>query len=191
MRTTTVPSFAALADQTVNTRLTKIMRRGRATVTLLLAILGASLAMVVIPVPALAAVSCNGDYCSGQDPRDTGCADDGVTVAYRDFAQGNTSGRLELRWSGRCQTNWSRVTVYQVPWYNWATTGTVSAVQRDTGYTQRAEVPRADNTVQVWTPMIYSPVRQVQARYHTETNPCRSWVTNCQWSPLDVATDWV
>lgn len=56
--------------------------------------------------------TCSGTGCNGTDPGQTGCSADGRTVAYTNIvnSSGTAVGRVELRWSPTCQTNWSRVT---------------------------------------------------------------------------------
>lgn len=108
----------------------------------------------VSTVPAAAAVGCYGDYCSGKDPGATGCANDAVTVSATDFR----GGRLELRWSRTCQTEWARLQIYPGGFAY-----TLSAVQ-DTGYTQSKQWPSGTGQGTYWTNQIYSPVRRVQAR---------------------------
>lgn len=105
------------------------------------------------------AVTCYGDYCSGQDPMATGCASDAITVASADLGW----GELTLRWSPTCQTNWARMYVYPTRTLG---PGYVSAVQ-STGYTQTGPIyviisgsPQSETT---WSPMIYSPVKCVKA----------------------------
>src|SRR4051794_33445734 len=53
------------------------------------------------------AASCWGDWCSGQDPMATGCANGAYAVAHLQLPW--VSQRLELRWSPTCQTNWARI----------------------------------------------------------------------------------
>lgn len=156
----------------------------RAAALLATAVLGCS-AVVATATPA-AAVTCYGDYCSGKDPQATGCASGASTSAVREFSQGSTRGVLEVRYSPTCKTNWTRVTVYSVGNLLQASAGTVKSIQ-DSGYTTSANVPRPTETVQVWTPMIYSPVRLVKGQYTTDTNPCR---VGCNWSRLVVETAW-
>lgn len=118
------------------------------------------LAVAALPPATAQAVTCYGDYCSGQDPRASGCAADGYTVASKNIR----AARLELRWSPRCKTNWARYIQYprgrysgNVPWELRAT--------QDTGYTQTKSYGGnrvADNTP-TWSPMIYSPTRRVRA----------------------------
>jgi len=109
---------------------------------------------MVVAAPAALAASCYGDYCSGQWPERTGCDVGAVTVSATNF----TAGRLELRWSPTCKTNWARLQIYPGGFAY-----TLSAVQ-DTGYTQKVQWAASTGQGTYWTPMIYSPVRRVQAR---------------------------
>jgi hypothetical protein len=106
------------------------------------------------------APGCYGDYCSGQDPMRTGCADDAATTAAADL----TGARLELRWSTRCKANWARYLQYPRGFYIENQPIALRAVQ-DTGYQQikHYEMPPTDNSV-TWSPMIYSRVRLVRAQ---------------------------
>jgi hypothetical protein len=116
-----------------------------------------------------ARVSCYGDYCSGKDPRQTGCSANAETLAAKEL----TGARLELRWSPRCKTEWARWIQYPVGLSSDIPTELL-AIQ-DTGYTQSAsygvngepENPAASSTsnglTTSWTPMIYSPVHVVRA----------------------------
>lgn len=109
-------------------------------------------------------VTCYGDYCSGQDPVTTGCAADAVTVEAVQLDDG--AGRLELRWSATCQTEWARWQQYPTGWCLNCAPLSLVAVQ-DTGYTQELDwfdqgtSPSEGGTY--WTPMIYSPIHTVYA----------------------------
>lgn len=117
----------------------------------------AAIGAVAIPSTA-GAVSCYGDYCSGQDPMATGCAND---ASVTDFVNGDNL-RLELRWSQTCKTNWARVIVYPgwlAPFDLWA--------EQDTGYKQSSGGGggmRYSTATPIWSRMIYSPNRCVWAR---------------------------
>ena len=104
---------------------------------------------VIAPTPAFA-VSCYGDYCSGQDPLSTGCSADAYTVHTASVYGTNGASTVEIRWSPTCKTNWARV--------NWVTTN-VKAVQQ-TGYTQGYS---SNNGTTAWSKMIYSPTLCVKA----------------------------
>jgi hypothetical protein len=126
-------------------------------------------AFTVGTVPARAdalpgGVTCYGDYCSGQDPVTTGCDKDAETIASIQLDTGG--GRLDLRWSPTCKTNWARWQQYPVGVCLNCTPMALLAVQ-DTGYSQKLDwfdngtSPDAGGTY--WTPMIYSPVHKVYA----------------------------
>jgi len=103
------------------------------------------------------AATCWGDWCSGQDPQATGCANDGVTVAHANIP--GTTARVELRWSPSCKTKWARVPS------SWGKSypGNLRVVQRSTGYSQVRVV--ASNASYSWTRQIYSPTRCVYAAW--------------------------
>lgn len=142
----------------------------RTTVTSVIA--GASLALATSVALApvghadTVAVTCYGDYCSGQDPTTTGCDQDAVTLESVPISTG--AGQLDLRWSPTCKTNWARWQQYPTGCLNCAPTA-LYAVQ-DTGYSQTVDF-YADGAVNLdtenggtyWTPMIYSPVHAVYA----------------------------
>jgi hypothetical protein len=113
------------------------------------------------PAAEASTVTCYGDYCSGEDPEATGCAEDADTIAWEDLP----GARLEIRWSPTCKTNWARYQQYPRGLHVGNAPLVLSAVQ-DTGYTQSLEYgienppPEGSTT---WTPMIYSPVRPVRA----------------------------
>ena len=112
---------------------------------------------------------CYGDYCSGRDPQQTGCATNSSTLAYKDLS----GARLELRWSPKCETEWARWVQYPIGTKSDLPTA-LFAIQ-DTGYTQSASYDvngapintaasaRSGGITTSWTPMIYSPVHLVHA----------------------------
>lgn len=116
------------------------------------------------PAQASSDVSCFGDYCSGQDPAATGCAADAITVFSIETDTGG--GKLDLRWSPTCKTNWARWQQYPTGWCLNCSPLALQAVQ-DTGYVQtlswfdNGTTPEEGETY--WTPMIYSPVHKVYA----------------------------
>lgn len=90
---------------------------------LLLAINGTAFA-----APRIANVTCSGQGCNGTWPDQTHCADDAITVLSANInTTTSTVGKVELRWSPTCQTNWARVTSYI------GTIGLIGMVQRDNG----------------------------------------------------------
>ncbi|WP_158691136.1 DUF2690 domain-containing protein [Streptomyces sp. 351MFTsu5.1] len=132
-------------------------------------------ASVVLPAQATGAqtVSCYGDYCSGQDPADSGCAADAVTVSE----VADEVASLQLRWSPTCKTNWARLIVYKTG-KKLSPQGGLYAHQ-ETGYEQSRYVPIGTGGT-YWTPMIYSPHKKVRATFYDG-----GWVWN------DTNTDYV
>ena len=143
------------------------LRFGRVALRLLAAtLLAVGIGLVGTAAPASAAVSCYGDYCSGKDPQQTGCAADSYTTAYKDLA----GKRLELRWSPTCRTNWARLVVY--PTGVGCVTGGDLVAKQDTGYKQSSwlgvYICYISTATTYWTPQIYSPVRLVRAELANE-----------------------
>ncbi|MBF6354126.1 DUF2690 domain-containing protein [Nocardia higoensis] len=112
-------------------------------------------------------VNCYGDYCSGQDPRTSGCGAD----AYTTVTTETEVGRLDVRWSPTCKTNWARWVRYPRGWTMSQIPMVMRAVQ-DTGYEQvfvfqdgigGDSYPDHPEWTTFWTPMIYSPVHKVRA----------------------------
>lgn len=148
------------------------MKRGRIRlITGIVAILGALAGIAVAASPAAAADSCYGDYCSGRDPQTTGvggvpCANDAhtvsiVTVNNRTPFGFDDVGGLELRWSPRCQTNWTRLVLWKSAFYHG-----IYSVQ-SSGYRTYYATSGNNGVTEVggfWTPMIYSPRDAVQGR---------------------------
>jgi hypothetical protein len=135
------------------------MRRPLAIISRLLVALALTTGAVAVATPAHA-VTCYGDYCSGQDPEASGCASGSYTATSYNHAEFS----LQVRYSPTCQTNWTRIVMYSPGW-NCTRSGTIRAVQ-DTGYTQSKYVDSVCGSgFTRWTPMIYSPVRQVQGRF--------------------------
>lgn len=137
------------------------VKRKAARVMAVLALLGGITGAGIAMAPSASAVSCYGDYCSGQDPAATGCSAGSVTVSatnvYMNYwlSQGHYVGYLELRWSPTCKTNWARFTPQAGFSYR------VEAIQPETGYTQSWN---AGPWQTAWTSQIYSPVKCVYAR---------------------------
>jgi hypothetical protein len=139
----------------------RIVRAVKAAVLTTLTLFGVLGGAIPMAPAAHASVGCYGDYCSGMDPKATGCAADAQTVAWVDLSD----GRLDLRWSPTCKTNWARYEQYPYGSFASETPLALYAVQ-DTGYTQKIDwfeqgvVPEPDT---YWTSMIYSPVHKVRA----------------------------
>jgi len=142
--------------------------------TVLLALSCASMTLLA-PAQASAA-SCFGNYCSGKDPKQTRCGEDGITVASAQIpGTEGPIGILELRWSRKCQANWARVTAYPTG-ARCFPPGSISAIQ-DTGYKVRGFVPircAISQPVTYWSPMIYSPKHKVRAQY-CKIDRCGGW----------------
>jgi hypothetical protein len=98
-----------------------------------------------VPASATQTVTCYGDYCSGLDPQSSGCAGDAYTVATGYVYGTDGDSYVDIRWSPTCKTNWARANFV---------TSNIRAVQQ-TGYTQGYS---ANNGVNSWSRMIYSPV---------------------------------
>lgn len=118
-----------------------------------------------------ATATCYGDYCSGQDPETTGCSADAETVAV--VVDDKGGGRLELRWSPTCKTNWARWQQYPVGWCMNCTPIGLYAVQEG-GYTQSVDFTKNTPREMNWTPMIYSPQKRLRrgCRGHAVTPRC-------------------
>ena len=78
----------------------------------------------------------------GQNPSTTGCDRDGQTVAYKYI----TGGKIELRWSNTCKTNWARV----VP--NSSSARTSATVRRSSDGRSYSY----SGTGSIWSPMVSS-----------------------------------
>jgi hypothetical protein len=140
------------------------MRRPLAIIGRLLVALALTTGAVAVATPAHA-VTCYGDYCSGQDPEASGCAAGSYTATSYNHAEFS----LQVRYSPTCKTNWTRIVMYSPGW-RCTRNGTIQAVQ-DTGYTQSKYVESVCGAGYTrWTPMIYSPVRKVQGRFVDQTN---------------------
>lgn len=138
-------------------------RRVVSVLTPVFAVFALILGSIAVAAPANA-VTCYGDYCSGVDPQSSGCSAD----AFVATSWGNSAFMLETRYSPTCKTNWGRITLYDTGLVGCAPSGTLSAVQ-DTGYTQSTTIslPCSTPLITRWTPMIYSPVKQVRTRFTT------------------------
>lgn len=80
---------------------------------------GASLLVIglalvtIMPMASVQAAGCSGTGCDGKDPMAMGCSGDAYTVTSANInSSGQTIGRVDLRWSPNCQTNWGRVVSY-------------------------------------------------------------------------------
>jgi hypothetical protein len=64
--------------------------------------------------PPVAAAGCSGTGCDGKDPVQMGCSGDAYTVNSADIRNSSNQviGRVDLRWSPSCKTNWGKVVSY-------------------------------------------------------------------------------
>ncbi len=148
---------AAVADTPVPTRRSRGLQSSFRRLGSTAAIVGLLCGIGVYAAADAGAVTCSGDYCSGQDPQAAGCAADAYTVVSARIP--GTYSYIELRWSPTCKSNWARVPS------SWGTAypGNLSAVQRSTGYRQVGVV--SSNNDYSWTRMIYSPTLCVYAAW--------------------------
>lgn len=156
---------------------TQARRTGSALVRLLLLFALATIGIVPFSGTASASVGCYGDYCSGLDPQQTGCANDAYTVASYNEA----AASLQLRWSPTCKTNWARLVVYPTGNSHAFNYGALVAHQ-DTGYEQSTSTPIVTGTTSsttFWTPMIYSPVHCVKAEFFNQFHTYDEVETGC------------
>ncbi len=67
---------------------------------------------LAVGVPSALAARCSGYGCDGKDPIAMGCAGGARTVRSAPIlgVGNNTVGKVELRWSESCGTNWAKVT---------------------------------------------------------------------------------
>jgi hypothetical protein len=123
-------------------------------ITLLLA--SAALTAGALHPSTASAATCYGDYCSGQNPYDSGCANDAYAWADADVTNDNgdtTStkvGDLYLMVSPSCGTRWARLELHAP----YTRGGTALQTIQDTGYTQDGGFPTAPGTY--YTEMTYS-----------------------------------
>lgn len=119
---------------------------------------------VVLAAPASAA-TCYGDYCSNKDPQATGCSTNAwtqnasVDVYSAGVVTNEYAGRLELRASNTCGTQWGRFTSQGDFSYQ------VRLEQPATGYV--TDWQNAGPWVSSWTNQIYSPNYCVRAHIIT------------------------
>jgi hypothetical protein len=135
-------------------------------------------ALTVASAPAQAAAGCYGDWCTGKDPSTTGtnnnpCQNGARTVSETvlrvwrvhpgtDNGYWAEVGKLQLRWSDRCKTNWARLELSGSARLNrlhidQAGT-TVGYYHRTAGWDDETTSPGI-----FWTAMIYSPHAQCRA----------------------------
>ncbi|MGH3175505.1 MAG: DUF2690 domain-containing protein [Streptosporangiaceae bacterium] len=114
-----------------------------------IALIISPLILFSVAMPAQAA-GCSGRGCDGGDPVQTGCVTGAYTVAS-DYIYylGTVIGRVDLRYSPVCETNWTRTISYIGP-------QSLDAVvtEEDIGYHLNEYL---DTVTSVYTDMIYAP----------------------------------
>ncbi len=162
---------------------------GRAALVLGIATAGSAAYGAVETSQAQASdVTCYGDYCSGRYADETGCDEDAYTIADADVTRkgltfgvhiskepgvdvgsgdsNDVIGRLELRHSDTCKTNWARYSSLggdgsaNIMGVNFV------GIEQDGGYTQKRDIGGLLNgspSAVSFTPMIYGPDREYQA----------------------------
>lgn len=113
-------------------------------------------------ITANAHSACSGYGCDGKDPNVEGCAKDATTVksSFVDVPYAGTSGKsyrvtAELRWSSKCQTNWTRV--------NGAASSGTAYIIRGTPKSKTYSQSLAKTT---YTPMVYGKGLCAKARWY-------------------------
>lgn len=106
-------------------------------------------ASIIQSAPA-SAVTCYGDYCSGQDPVQSGCAASARTIFTTSVYGTGGASYVNVRWSDVCKTNWAQSNVIS---------SNIKA-EKQNGYTQGYST---NNGSMAWSRMIYSPVDHVRA----------------------------
>jgi Protein of unknown function (DUF2690) len=121
------------------------------------ALVATGAALVATPLIGLAvttsaqAAGCSGIGCDGQDPTLTGCASSAYTVVsdYIYNSADTVIGRVDLRYSPTCGTNWARTTSYIG-----AETLDAVVTRDDQGIHYNEYL---NNVTNVYTDMIYAP----------------------------------
>ena len=105
----------------------------------------------------------SGGSWDGKSPSGTACEQDATTVAYRT----NSYGKVELRWSNTCKTNWTRVVPNSS---SYSTYGKIRRTSDGRNYTTSGTGSR-------FTAMVYSPSVQACAsgtiKGYTISEVCR------------------
>lgn len=113
---------------------------------------------------------CSGSGCNGDDPHDSGCDLDAVTLATRSFS----NGKLELRYSNTCKTKWAKVTRNDGKKYS-----TAWIEKTDGGL--RNETWDGVNWNYMWSWQWYTPGVSVRAcsQITSCSGPCGSYAEYC------------
>ena len=101
----------------------------------------------------------NDANCNGQDPINQGCNADAYTVSNGTVnikdSQNTVIGYIELRYSNKCKSNWTRVTSLIGSKTLWA------RIERDDGLNYTFQI---NNTNTLYTDMVFAPVRKALAQ---------------------------
>jgi hypothetical protein len=100
--------------------------------------------------------SCAGTGCEGKDPAASGCSADGRTISRANLTRGvggPVVGLVELRWSDRCETNWSRVT------YSGSGGGSLFAAVVDVNSISEDNTVSISGPSTIWSKMAYAPIK--------------------------------
>lgn len=138
------------------------------------------LVMIGLAPTASAGPSCYGDYCSGKNPYNTGCAANAYRWGYATvrtsspespyYDQSREAGRLELWVSKTCATRWARLVLWDYP----ASSGEIFKVRQSDGYTQQhAWQPRNPGTY--YTLQIYNRSKCSEAEFGGWSTGCTVW----------------
>jgi hypothetical protein len=97
----------------------------------------------------------------GQDPVSSGCSNSAVTVATAPIKAGDGTvlGRVDLRWSNACHTNWARTVSYGSIESYGAPVAYVTRTSDNKQYSSNYGAPGGT----VWTPMVYGQALCVYA----------------------------
>lgn len=114
---------------------------------------------------AAATATCSHNGCNGQDPQTTGC----VVGAYTVQTATTPSLIIQLRYSPKCGTNWSRVISKQGSSHLFAT-----IVRND----RRSYVRSFGFSTLVYSQMVYAPIAKAQAcgRIGSSVNTCTAFI---------------
>jgi len=137
-------------------------------------VLAIALSLAVEQASAATKPTCYGDYCSGKNPYQTGCAASGYRWGYANVKAGYstkyTVGRLELWISRTCATRWARLILWDTP----EASGYVFSVVQSDGYKQQ-HAWQPDEPGTYYTNQIYSRSKCSYARYAGFRTGCTVW----------------
>ncbi len=118
------------------------------------------------------ASSPSSENCDSKDPQEQGCGGDAYTVTggTADIKDNNGAviGRVELRYSKTCQSNWSRVTS------NIGAASLSGTINREGGGSYSAKF---DNVPSMYTDMVHAPDNKAQACGSVNSHTaCTNWI---------------